>query len=229
MTQKSTGTKFKTVRAVTTDLSKFEKLIDAGRIKLFLTMKPVIKWNFANGPNQCFKCLEFGHSHGGCNKDQLCLRCGGNHKKDQCTLSKTDTPTCANCKKANKPHDHSAVSKSCPLMMEQASKQQRKTENFTRVHSQAVAQANPTYAQQAADNLTKLRNEISLTQDEKEQNLVLMIIQLFKTLNDSQNDANSANPVLLPEILTHFLGASQGEAIIFKHTQFTSEEQNEYK
>ncbi len=65
-----------------------------------------------------------------------------------------------------------------------------------------------------------------MTQEEKEQNLVLMIIQLFKTLNSSQKDANSTSPELLPAILTHFLGARQGDAIMIKHIQFTTEEEN---
>ena len=43
---------------------------------------------------QCFKCQEFNHSVKHCDKNQVCAKCGGNHKLVECTAN---VEKCVNC------------------------------------------------------------------------------------------------------------------------------------
>merc|ERR1712002_366001 len=45
-------------------------------------------------PYQHFKCQEFGHSASHCNMNQVCPKCGENHRSTDCTNTK---PKCNNC------------------------------------------------------------------------------------------------------------------------------------
>ena len=55
---------------------------------------------------QCYKCQGVGHSAFHCSKNQVCLKCGGEHKHSECTSTELK---CANCGDA-----HAACSRSCP-------------------------------------------------------------------------------------------------------------------
>ena len=54
---------------------------------------------------QCMKCAQFGHVAKHCRGQEVCARCAGDHRTDQCKSEKT---RCSNCKK-----DHPAWSAAC--------------------------------------------------------------------------------------------------------------------
>ena len=45
---------------------------------------------------QCFKCQEFNHSAKHCDKNQVCAKCGGNHRLVGCTAN---VEKCVNCER----------------------------------------------------------------------------------------------------------------------------------
>ena len=47
-------------------------------------------------PYQCFKCQEYGHSAAKCQNKQVCPKCGGKHRYNDCESEKTK---CVNCVK----------------------------------------------------------------------------------------------------------------------------------
>lgn len=65
--------------------------------------------------SRCFKCQCFGHVSKYCQaKQDTCGHCGlDGHSFKECP-SKSKNPICINCKRANKPHDHSNRANDCP-------------------------------------------------------------------------------------------------------------------
>ena len=61
---------------------------------------------YVDKPLQCYNCQRLGHTAKSCTAGTRCLVCGGNHKKDDCTVGAT--PKCANCR-----GDHTANSNEC--------------------------------------------------------------------------------------------------------------------
>ncbi|CAL7932858.1 unnamed protein product, partial [Xylocopa violacea] len=81
--------------------------------------KIFIGWNSCNirdyiQVTRCFKCQSFGHISKHCKaKVDTCGHCGQDgHSFNSCP-EKKQKPTCINCKRANKEHDHSSRSKDC--------------------------------------------------------------------------------------------------------------------
>ena len=65
-------------------------------------------------PVQCFICLKYNHIAKYCKtKQQVCARCGENHRIDQCTVA-SDAAKCCNCK-----GNHLATSNDCSHFREQ--------------------------------------------------------------------------------------------------------------
>jgi hypothetical protein len=65
-------------------------------------------------PVQCYICLKYGHIAKYCQtKQQVCARCGDNHRIDQCTVA-SDAGKCCNCK-----GNHLATSSDCSHYIEQ--------------------------------------------------------------------------------------------------------------
>ncbi|CAF3132770.1 unnamed protein product [Rotaria sp. Silwood2] len=68
-------------------------------------------------PVQCYICLKNNQVAKYCKtKQQICARCGGNHRIEQCTDSQ-QTTKCCNCQ-----GDHLATSNDCPRFKEQKTK-----------------------------------------------------------------------------------------------------------
>lgn len=65
-------------------------------------------------PVQCYVCLNYNHIAKYCKtKQQICARCGDNHRMDQCTAN-SDAVKCHNCK-----GNHLATASDCPQYKEQ--------------------------------------------------------------------------------------------------------------
>ncbi|CAM4904635.1 unnamed protein product [Rotaria socialis] len=65
-------------------------------------------------PVQCYICLQYNHVAKYCKtKQQICAKCGDNHRIEQCTAA-NDTIKCNNCK-----GKHLATANDCPNFLEQ--------------------------------------------------------------------------------------------------------------
>lgn len=84
------------------------KFNDISRIRSLFNV--IVRWypfvNKRKGPTQCRNCQMYGHGTSHCGKLTKCLKCGGNHTVDNCTV---DTIKCANCG-----NEHEANFKECP-------------------------------------------------------------------------------------------------------------------
>ncbi|XP_017795321.1 PREDICTED: uncharacterized protein LOC108576773 [Habropoda laboriosa] len=82
--------------------------------------KVFIDWSACNtqdflAVSRCYKCQAFGHVSKFCTANEdTCGHCAqSGHIYKDCK-SKSQNPTCANCKRANKPHNHCSRDKDCP-------------------------------------------------------------------------------------------------------------------
>jgi len=62
-------------------------------------------------PLRCFKCQKYGHGKNRCRGKDICSKCGGNHKIEDCISS---TKFCVNCE-----GEHEASDKNCPEFVTQ--------------------------------------------------------------------------------------------------------------
>lgn len=93
-------------------LFKFDKdkikFNDICRIKSLFNV--IVRWypyvNNRKGPTQCRNCQMYGHGTSHCGKLTKCMKCGKNHKAENCTEAAIK---CANCN-----NEHEANSKDCP-------------------------------------------------------------------------------------------------------------------
>ena len=58
-------------------------------------------------PMRCYKCNCFGHTTVTCNNEMTCVKCGGNHKRENCS---SDQIKCTNCGSS----EHEVLDRSCP-------------------------------------------------------------------------------------------------------------------
>ncbi|CAH2016649.1 unnamed protein product [Acanthoscelides obtectus] len=49
------------------------------------------------GPGQCYRCQQFGHSQQNCSGAPKCVRCAGAHRASECKVPQERAATCANC------------------------------------------------------------------------------------------------------------------------------------
>lgn len=79
-----------------------------------------------NKPVQCFICLKYNHVAKYCKtKQQVCARCGENHRVDQCNAP-NDVLKCCNCK-----GNHLATSHDCTHYREQEKKMQNLIKQYS--------------------------------------------------------------------------------------------------
>ena len=92
------------------------------RIKLLSQKRVFVGWNSCRVEDyiqvwQCYRCLDFGHTAGKCNKPHVCAHCSESHDTRTCP-NKAQPHCCYNCKKANNTsHQHTAIdTKTCPII-----------------------------------------------------------------------------------------------------------------
>ena len=79
-------------------------------------------------PYQCYKCQEFGHNATKCNNNQVCPKCGENHRSSDCTNT---VLKCNNCvKKGHSEINHKAYdSTKCTVYKDEMSKARNNTDH----------------------------------------------------------------------------------------------------
>ncbi|CAF1073956.1 unnamed protein product [Brachionus calyciflorus] len=174
MVKKSTNEKLTLVKAVMSNTNKFNQIIKDGYINIgqFSRIR-VTPWRFGINPEQCFKCLKFGHKQDKCQeKEETCLRCGKkNHNYKQCKITDQSKFKCINCG-----GNHAAVSKSCPVLNEAVKNKTKELEDSVlrkKGNSNFVRHESSFQKTQYPPNLTT--------------NLLKFIIDLIKNLNEIRN------------------------------------------
>ena len=76
---------------------------------------------------QCFRCQGFGHRSTDCREEQVCVKCGQNHRLQQC---QNEAMKCINCSKDNlQQTEHWANSVKCPKHVEQVARVRNRTDH----------------------------------------------------------------------------------------------------
>lgn len=101
---------------------------------------------------QCKKCQGIGHSQNYCHRSPRCVKCGGNHKSQDCTKPKETKRHCVNCM-----GEHTANYRGCPKFQEKiASQRQPKISIVERMKMATKVDPNSTFA----DKLRKKSNPV---------------------------------------------------------------------
>jgi hypothetical protein len=89
-------------------------------------------------PVQCYICLKYGHIAKYCKtKQQVCARCGDNHRMDQCTVA-SDAAKCYNCK-----GNHLATSNDCSHYSEQENRMLNLVNQYSTTSKQVTSAPAP--------------------------------------------------------------------------------------
>ena len=76
---------------------------------------------------QCFKCQGFNHSAKHCEKNQVCAKCGGNHRLVECNAK---VENCVNCeRKGHSDLNHRTNGTKCPVYKEEVSRIKNRTDH----------------------------------------------------------------------------------------------------
>ncbi|XP_045490192.1 uncharacterized protein LOC123690586 [Pieris rapae] len=94
--------------------------LDKWRYRVYTYVPPLM---------QCFKCMKFRHNAKICRNDEICSRCSGAHSYKECT---SDILKCCNCG-----GDHLAISKFCPIKIEQ--RKRHETNYLNRMYSTVIS------------------------------------------------------------------------------------------
>lgn len=93
------------------------------RKKIMKESRIYIGWHACNvqdflAVTRCYKCQSFGHIAKHCKATvDTCGHCTENgHHQKSCSNAK-ENPSCVNCKRAGKPHNHSSRSRDCPAYL----------------------------------------------------------------------------------------------------------------
>ncbi|GBN96598.1 hypothetical protein AVEN_242581-1 [Araneus ventricosus] len=110
----------------------------------YLGMSTRLHWGFGSfrfrpfsEPQQCYKCLRFGHTQSSCRADtSQCSRCPGTHTYRTC---QEQQPRCRNCIEFNKRTrkgqllnvNHTAISRKCPIFLRECEEFQGRLNTVT--------------------------------------------------------------------------------------------------
>lgn len=121
-------------------------------------------------PVQCFICLKYNHVAKYCKtKQQVCARCGENHRVDQCTAA-NDVLKCSNCK-----GKHSATSHDCTQYRELEKRMQNQIKQYS-TNSKPAAFV-PALC--SASDFPALPNITQQQQDQIQKNIVEEILNVL--------------------------------------------------
>lgn len=123
-------------------------------------------------PVQCYICLKYNHVAKYCKtKQQICARCGENHRLDQCNAA-NDAPKCCNCK-----GNHLATSSDCSTYKDQSKRMQ----SLINQYSSANKPATPAPALQNNSEFPPLHNVNQHTQGNIQKHILDEILNVLSS------------------------------------------------
>lgn len=121
-------------------------------------------------PVQCFICLKYNHVAKYCKtKQQVCARCGENHRVEQCNAT-NDALKCCNCK-----GNHSATSHDCAHYREHEKKMQNMIKQYSSNNKPAMAVP----ALYSASEFPPLPNITQVQQDNMQEEIIERILNVL--------------------------------------------------
>ena len=102
----------------------------------------------------CYKCQGFGHKAEKCEKDQVCVKCTGNHLVKDCVKLKEDY-RCKNCGL-----NHVSWTKNCPKMIQKKIDSNVRSQIVSvKIQRQQEKESNPGYTVPQDHNETKSKDQ----------------------------------------------------------------------
>lgn len=150
-----------------------------------------------SGPSQCHFCQRFGHGSQNCGYPPRCVKCSGAHKNTECSKTREETPTCANC---NGPH--TANFRGCPSYTLQVANSSTRTNNTNAIipsvpfptlpqpNSKIILQSNSATEPQTMDysNAIKKTTQPKQSPSISTQKIITLLTELLSTLATSLDD-----------------------------------------
>ncbi len=169
LTTKETNKPTGTIKITLEDPANRNTLVKTGlQIDAMFFQVEAAKQNVA--PVQCFQCLNFNHVAKYCKeKQQKCVRCGEDHKSDQCIA---DKEICRNCK-----GPHSATSKDCPRYLEQVSRMQGLVKQYETKMTEIQCPWKPTVEDFPLLQSSQVNNMPLQSQDQQTQQIIDKLTQ----------------------------------------------------
>lgn len=125
-------------------LSQTERHEQIHQQKFILDLQVKIEeYRGREGPSQCHKCQEFGHTQRNCGRPPRCVKCtADDHMTADCPKEKEDLPQCCNCK-----GQHTANWTGCPLYPKDIPSKKPPTGNIPTRQARLFTNTNISYAQ----------------------------------------------------------------------------------
>lgn len=121
-------------------------------------------------PVQCYICLKYNHVAKYCKtKQQVCARCGENHRVDQCNAA-TDVLKCCNCK-----GNHAATSHECANFREHEKRMQNLIKQYSTYNKPVISVP----ALCNASEFPPLPNITQVQQDKMQKDIVEQILNVL--------------------------------------------------
>jgi hypothetical protein len=171
LTSKDGKTPTRTVKITFSDVQNRNTFVHIGLQvdRMHFTAEPASQ---NTKPVQCYICLKFNHVTKYCKtKQQLCARCGENHRMDQCTVA-SDAAKRYNCK-----GNHLATSNDCSHYREQ----EKRMLNLINQYSSSSKPLTTTPALHSSNEFPPLSNLSQLHQDHLHQGLFDEIINVLSS------------------------------------------------
>lgn len=112
---------------IKTDSELYTKLIGAQKINLGWERCRVFD---GTDVRRCFKCKGYNHMSSECKNPEICIKCHGNHKSQEC--NKEPITKCINCVKMNQKlnmgldENHGTYNKVCPVYQNKLNMKKRR-------------------------------------------------------------------------------------------------------
>lgn len=146
---------------------------------------------YKQGPMQCFKCFDFGHTKGRCQAEEHCRNCSKVHKISKDADGKTvcvEETSCKHCKGA-----HSPTSKTCPKYREEdaineiRTKEDKSAREARRLYEERKANASSSYAATAASGNSEVRqNEAAVKELKQTKSLLEKALKDINKLKEAE-------------------------------------------
>lgn len=131
--------------------------------ELFFGYEVCTTREYKQGPMQCFRCYEFGHTKSRCQAEEICRNCSEAHKIAKDADGKTICDAATKCRHCN--GAHSSASRSCPKYRAEEEineirvKEDKSPREARRLYDERKTTAGSSYAATAANSNNEARHD----------------------------------------------------------------------